>query len=285
MGLLTRFIAISRFYLQLLPTIFPLLTTTLGEYVNTVLFLEGFGGQILPAAAIQLFQISMSNMKTINPLQGHNYVQAPVGSLHEARLHLSSLQSATSNQPPPKEVTLSAKESKKEHTTESNNNLHFVDSIVGVSKVLVESSVKHSPVKHFTTVQNCIDNIVVGFPNRSNNFSTSLRAYCFVHHQNDPIQVDNGWLYICQSTMCVSDGYIHVSTKLRKDHAELCPVCYNTNRTSKSNLSKQKKRVPNNTWMHPITAVSTEEIKTAYKDLQEPYNPTSASINALNAKA
>jgi hypothetical protein len=74
------------------------------EYVNTVPFLEGFGGRILPAAAIQLFQLSMSNMKTINPMQGHNYVQAPVGSLHEARLHLSSLQSAASKRPPPKKL-------------------------------------------------------------------------------------------------------------------------------------------------------------------------------------
>jgi hypothetical protein len=84
--------------------------TCMVEYVNTMPFLEGFGGRILPAAAIQLFQLSMSNMKTINPLQGHNYVQAPVGSLHEARLHLSSLQSTASKRgPPPKEVTPSAK--------------------------------------------------------------------------------------------------------------------------------------------------------------------------------
>jgi hypothetical protein len=243
--------------------------TRMVEYVNTVPFLEGFGGRILPAAAIQLFQLSMLNMKTINPLQGHNYMQAPVGSLHEAQLHLSSLGSAASKRPPPKEVTPSAKKSKKEHTTESNNNLHFVDAIVGVSKVLAESPVKHSPVKHFTTVQNCIDNIVVGFPNQSNNFSTSLRAYRFVHHQNDPIQVDNGWLYICQSSMCVSDGYFHVSTKLRKDCAELCPVCYNTsNRTSIINLSKRKKQVPTNTRMPPITAMSTEELETAYKENQ-----------------
>jgi hypothetical protein len=45
--------------------------TRMVEYVNTKAFLEGFGGWILLAAAIQLFQLSMSNMKTINPLQGH----------------------------------------------------------------------------------------------------------------------------------------------------------------------------------------------------------------------
>ena len=159
-------------------------------------------------------------------------------------------------------------------------------SLPAIAPISLFEQQQPSPLKHFTTVECCIENIVAGFPSRSRNFSTSLRAYRFIHKQSDPIKVEYGWVYPCMSPTCASgdDGYFHQTAKLRNDRLQICEMCYAEQRKTSKNESKHKTRLPNLTRTPPITSMNQEQTVEAYKTNQVKLKRVRQSNNRLRQR-
>ena len=276
------------------------------ERVNTVSFLEGFARRILPPVALQLFIASM-NEKTQDP---DYFVQAPVGSLHDAKLHLSGLllgsagKASLNRKPspivfsskkrprPPAKVTPSSVK-KFRHGPSEVDPLYFIDAIASSTmQNTVPSTPLHqgsdhdteSPFKPIETVDHCRKNIIAGFTRKSRNFSTSLRAYRDFHHQQDPIEVvENGWLYPCKRGFaCASEGFLYRENRqLRNDHPQLCPGCLDNHQKTQRNKNDRVQRSTTKTRQSPVNAMDDDEKTKAYKGNQKKLKRCTQSIKRL----
>jgi hypothetical protein len=288
------------------------------EDVNKVSRLDVLANSILPPTALALFSaaIPKKRMKI-----GDYIVQAPVGTMSEARLYLRNDRNAAVRHRITPTTTTSTPTSTRgvlsSSGAESNNIgtgddpfLYFVRSVAGQHSdqspespsllhnraaaapddnndneeddqapglpdvdLSQEEEQQPSPLKNFSTIQMCSDNIVAGYEARSTNFATSLKAYRGHHRQSLPIEVDGGYLYPCTNPTCdidSPDGFIYLKRKLRVDHPQICGDCLVG---YKSDSNRKRRRIQRSvagiSRMPPINSMDTVEAKdTAYKLLQ-----------------
>ena len=274
--------------------------TRMIENVNTIGSLHGYAKRILPESAVAMYQQAM--MKS-SKCPEHHYVQAPVGPIQDARVYLAALSSRLApggkqsverqvvsatpsstrkRKAQPAAVTLSCNATdslQPELHQQQNHQMHFIDALVNnphscSSPQRLVTIQEPSPVKNIATIDQCRDNIVLGFEARTPNFALSLRAYAYFHHQRDPIQLANtSLLYPCNTDNCPFNGFLTLTKKLRSDHPQLCCECLELHQKHNRNANERNKRsLDGITRMPPVTGTSaladrgTDDSKTRDSD-------------------
>jgi len=258
--------------------------TRMIENVNTVGYIDRYARRILSGSSLAMYEQAMTKSRK-NP-QLHHYVQAPVGTIQDARVYLAALSrqlapggerrsierhvcltpsSTRKRKEPPAAVTLSC------HTTTSNqqnqnHSMHFIDALVNnphscSSPQQLVTAPEPSPVKNIATIDHCRDNIQQGFQARTPNFALSLRAYAYFHHQRDPVQLNaTSLLYPCNTDNCPFNGFLHLTKRLRSDHPQLCHGCLESYQKHTRNANERSKRSSEGlSRMAPVTAMTDDE--------------------------
>jgi hypothetical protein len=165
---------------------------------------------------------------------------------------------------------------------EHNPLLDFIDAIAGAQNIpetplrhdfvpFPEPSPEPSPLKNFSTIEQCRENIIAGFEAKSANFATSLFAYQGHHGQTLPIEVGGGYLYPCTGGVgaaCASRGYLYQNKRLRIDYPQICDECLPEHTRINNNKRRRLDRSSAISRMPPLTVMDAEEKDCAYKLVQ-----------------